>query len=107
MSMHMLIIKFKQTWEKLRLDEDIPSDNAIRMMLRRWMKRDRISLRRIINVAQNTVCEQCVMDDFVEFVNNYNFDNIQIDNASDEVMFIVEQDLDKESYEDDDIRMSE
>lgn len=67
--MYQLIIKFKALYKVSRTSEDYPSDKAIESAIRRWMKRERISLRRITSKSQNTVYEENVMNDFVEFVN--------------------------------------
>ena len=67
--MYQLIITFKALYKLSHTSKDYPSDKAIESAIRRWMKRERISLRRITSKSQNTVHEENVMNDFVEFVN--------------------------------------
>ena len=66
--MYQLIIKFKALYKVSRTSEDYSSDKAIESAIRRWMKRERISLRHIMSKSQNTVYEENVMNDFVKFI---------------------------------------
>ena len=45
--MYQLIIKFKALYKVSCTSEDYPTDKAIKSAIRRWMKRERISLRHI------------------------------------------------------------
>ena len=67
--MCQLAMKFKALHKEIRVGEHFPSNEAIVSAMRRWMKRERISLRHITSESQNAVCEEDVMNDFVEFVN--------------------------------------
>ena len=67
--MYQLIIKLKTLYKVSHTSEDYPSDKAIESAIRRWMKCERISLRRSTSKYHKTVHEENVMNDFVEFAN--------------------------------------
>ena len=67
-TMSLLIAKFKQTHrEDYGINND-PTKDAIIMAIRRWMKRNRISLRRGTNKAQYNTYDVHVMNDFRGYV---------------------------------------
>ena len=67
--MYQLIIKLEALYKVSHTSEDYPSDKGIESAIKRQMKRERISLRRITSKSQNKVCKENIMYDFVEFVN--------------------------------------
>ena len=69
--MYQLIIKFKALYKVSCASEDYSSDKAIKSAIRRQMKCECISLRHVTSKSQNTVYEENVINDFVEFVNMF------------------------------------
>lgn len=67
--MSILIAKFKQSHREEFGAVDEPTRDAIVLGVRRWMKRNQASLRRVANKAQSSTHDAQVMNDFRDCAN--------------------------------------
>ena len=71
-SIYLLITKFKQLCRVQNGMGINPTRVAVTHSIRRWMKRSKMSLRRVVNKAQNDAHNVNVMNDFVPYENSIN-----------------------------------